>query len=264
MRVLIADDEPLARQRIEDLLAEHRDVTLAGSVSNGYDALRAIRTSEVDLVFLDIQMPGLTGLEVVEMVGAERMPPAIFVTAFDQHAVRAFDLAAVDYLVKPFDDERFDAAFQRARKRIELDEVEQLREQLIALLQSDEAGELTGAPPSPDESKKWLERITVESRGESRVLPVAKIDYITASGPYAELHADGHVHLIRERMQNLEERLDPAHFFRVHRSAIVRISKVDAFLRSPGGDYAVRMHDGAELSVSRARRDELERRMGIG
>ena len=262
-RILVADDELLARQRIEDLLAERDDVEIAVSVATGPETVAAIRLERPDLVFLDIQMPGFSGLDVVERIGPDEMPMTIFVTAFDQHAVRAFDLAAVDYLVKPFDDDRFHAALERALRHLSLTDADLARRQLVTLLQTDEAGDLTAPPPTPDEHRQWLERIRVESRGEARALPVSRIEYITASGPYAELHAGGQLYLIRERMQNLESQLEPGVFFRIHRSAIVRLEQVDAFLRSAGGDYAVRMKDGTELSVSRARREELEKRMGL-
>jgi two-component system LytT family response regulator len=259
IRVLVADDEPLARQRIEDLLAKEADVALAGTAATGDEAVEAIQRLKPDLVFLDVQMPVKTGLEVVAAVGAEAMPATIFVTAFDQFALKAFDLAAVDYLVKPFDDERFGQALKRARHTIELEEVQQMTERLRELLQANEAA---GSAPLPAASR-FLDRIAVESRGQVRVVPVEKIDYITASGPYAELHVGERVYAVRERMQTLEEQLDPALFFRIHRSAIVRLDRIDTLLHSSGGDYGVRLKNGTELSVSRSRRELLAARMGI-
>ena len=258
VRILIVDDEPLARRRIEDLLAKEEDVEIVGAAAGGVEAVELIGRLTPDLVFLDVQMPGRSGLQVVDEIGAEKMPATIFVTAFDRFALKAFDVAAVDYLVKPFDDERFRQAFRRARRTIELREVGKMTKRLAALLKE----EGTGSAPTAT-SKKYLERISVESRGQVRVAPVAKVDYITASGPYAELHAGDRTFAIRERMQTLEERLDPAVFIRVHRSAIVRLDRIDALLRSSGGDYAVRLKDGTELPVSRARRDDLEQRLGV-
>jgi two-component system LytT family response regulator len=254
LRVLIVDDEPLARQRIEDLLAKEDAIEVAGVATNGREAVDAIRNLHPDLVFLDVQMPGLTGLEVVDAVGPDEMPATIFTTAFDQFALEAFDRAAVDYLVKPFDDERFAQALRRARRSVELEEVGRMTKRLLSLMQS--------APPPRQQKNEFLERISVESRGQLRVVPVAKIDYITASGPYAELHVGDKTFAIRERMQTLEERLDPAVFFRIHRSAIVRLDRIDTLLRAAGGDYAVRLKDGTELSLSRSRREELEQKMG--
>jgi two-component system LytT family response regulator len=259
IRVLIADDEALARDRIADLLAHESEVEVAGTAATGNEAIEAIRTLAPDLVFLDVQMPGLTGLEVVDAVGSGKMPATIFVTAFDKFALSAFDRAAVDYLVKPFDDERFAQAFRRARKMIELEQVEEVTKRLLQLLH--ESG--TAGKPPEKPKPQYLERISVESRGQVRVVPVERIDYITADGPYAELHIADRTFAIRERMQTLEERLDPEVFFRIHRSAIVRIDRIDTLLRHSGGDYGVRLKGGVELSLSRGRREELEQRLGI-
>ncbi|MGH8219001.1 MAG: LytR/AlgR family response regulator transcription factor [Steroidobacteraceae bacterium] len=292
LRVLVADDEALARQRLEDLLRKETHVEIVGSAGNGDAAVEAIRKLKPDLVFLDVQMPGRTGFDVVRDVGAERMPPTIFVTAYDRFALQAFNVAAVDYLVKPFDDERFEQAFRRARHLIELKEVGRLTEQLRELLQSEaraamgapdmgavgsgtvagDPGALTasraaGAPragaPGQQGASAYLERIAVEMRGQVRVVPVETIEYITASGPYAEIHVGEKTYIIRERMQTLEERLDPARFFRIHRSVIVRLDRIDTLLREPGGDYAVQLKNGARLSVSRNRVEPLEQWMGL-
>lgn len=261
IRVLIVDDEPLARQRLEDLLRS-LPARIVGTADNGEAAIAAIEELTPELVFLDVQMPGKTGLDVVRAIGPERMPPTIFVTAYDQFALKAFDLAALDYLVKPFDDERFEQAFERARKLIELHDVGRVSAQLIELLQNAAAA---NPPPEPvgGGGPQYLERIAVEMRGQVRVVPVSDIDYITASGQYAELHVGDKTHLIRERMQKLEERLDRAQFFRVHRSAIVRLDRIDTLLKDAGGDYAVRLKGGAQLSVGRGRIEALEKWMGI-
>jgi two-component system, LytTR family, response regulator len=261
IRVLVVDDEPLARERLLDLLAHESGIEVVGTADNGTAAVEAIRAHQPDLVFLDVQMPGKTGLDVVREVGADAMPATIFVTAFDQYALRAFELAALDYLVKPFDDERFEQAFHRARRLIELQEMGKLREQLLAVLQQ---GGAAGQPPkSASGSAPYLERIAVEMRGKVRVVPVEQIDYITASGPYAELHTGDRTHIIRETMQTLEERLDPRQFIRIHRSAIVRLALVETLLRGAGGDYEVQLKGGLRLPVSRSRREELERRLGV-
>jgi two-component system, LytTR family, response regulator len=241
LRVVIADDEPLARQRIEDLLEKESDLELAGVSESGPEAVEMVRSLRPDLLFLDVQMPGITGTEVAAEIGEEELPPTIFVTAYSDYAVKAFDLAAVDYLVKPFDDERFAQALQRARAAIQRADDERAAEQ----------------------QHQYLERIAVESRGQVRAVPVEKIDFIAADGPYAELHAGPNTWVIRERMHQLEQRLDPALFFRIHRSAIVRIDRIETFLKKTGGDYAVRLKDGTELSVSRNRRDALERILGV-
>jgi two-component system LytT family response regulator len=263
IRVLVADDEPLARERLRTLLSGEDWLELVAECQDGMQAIEAIPRLQPDLVFLDVQMPGMTGVEVVSQVGADAMPSTIFVTAYDQYAVKAFEFAALDYLVKPFDDERFEQAFDRARKLLELQEVGRMTRRLVTLLGTPPAAGGSPAPPTAPRSSAYLERIAVESRGQVRVVPVENIDYITASGPYAELHVGTQLHLIRDRMQNLEERLDPERFFRIHRSAIVQIDRIETLLRSAGGDYAVRLRGGVQLPVSRNRREELETRLGL-
>jgi two-component system LytT family response regulator len=256
LRVLIVDDEPLARARIAELLAEQPGVQIVGEATNGDGAIAEIRELDPDLVFLDVQMPGRTGLDVVKEIGAEQMPHTIFVTAYDQYAVAAFDSAAVDYLVKPFDDERFERAFARARRVLQLEQVGELAQRLRGVLDA-----AAPAPGSAVPAATYLERIAVESRGQLRVVSVADVDYIAAAGPYVMLHTRSGRFLVRERMQALEQRLDPAVFIRVHRSTIVRLERIAALSRAGGGDYAVRLHSGAELKVSRGRVEELERRL---
>lgn len=290
MRVLVVDDEPLGRQRVTDLLAHEEAVDVVGTASNGDAAIAAIASLRPDIVLLDVQMPGKTGLDVVRIVGPEQMPITIFVTAYDQHALKAFELAAVDYLVKPFDDERFELAFHRARRLVELQDVSRISSQLLALLQGSHTlaipgtpthvsdasevpratgtnshhagGEEAHAPPDVDKPA-YLERIAVDMRGQVRVVPVSQVEYITASGPYAELHVGDKRYVLRERMQTLEDRLDPAIFFRIHRSAIVRLELIESLLRNPGGDYGVQLKGGIRLKVSRNRFEDLERRMGF-
>jgi two-component system LytT family response regulator len=271
LRVLIVDDEALGRQRLEDLLRHEENVEIVGFADNGDSAIEAIRSLKPDLVFLDVQMPRRTGLEVVRDLGPENMPPTIFVTAYDRYALDAFDVAAVDYLVKPFDDERFEQAFQRARKMIGLTELGKLSEQLRTVLNAGatnpnaSAGTPAAAPAALSDSMAtgYLERIAVEMRGQVRVVPVATIEYIAASGPYAEIHVGDRTYIIRERMQTLEERLDPTHFFRIHRSVIVKLDQIETLLREAGGDYAVQLRCGARLSVSRNRVEPLEKWMGL-
>jgi two-component system LytT family response regulator len=266
LRVLIVDDEALGRQRLEDLLRHEEGVEIAGFADNGDSAIEAIRSLTPDLVFLDVQMPRRTGLEVVRDIGPENMPPTIFVTAYDRYALDAFDVAAVDYLVKPFDDERFEQAFRRARKMVGLTELGKLSEQLRTVLNSSSSNPNVAPAPvalSDSVATGYLERIAVEMRGQVRVVPVATIEYIAASGPYAEIHVGDRTYIIRERMQTLEERLDPASFFRIHRSVIVKLDQIETLLREAGGDYAVQLRCGARLSVSRNRVEPLEKWMGL-
>jgi two-component system, LytTR family, response regulator len=265
LRVLVVDDEPLGRQRLLDLLEPERDVEVVGTAADGAAAVEAIRTLQPDLVFLDVQMPRMTGLDVVQTIGASRMPATIFVTAYDQYALDAFDTAALDYLVKPFRDDRFEEALRRARRRVTSEGRERLHEQLIALLQvgpaaGTEARSSADATPAP--RVQYLERIAVHTRGKMRVVPVSQVEYILASGQYVELHAARQRYFIRESMQHLEERLDPDQFIRVHRSAIVRLALVDVLLRSEGSDYEVQLKGGVRLPVGRSRREAFERRFG--
>jgi two-component system LytT family response regulator len=255
LRVLIADDEPLGRERIAELLRRHDDVEIVAAVDDGIRAVEAIKSLRPDVAFLDFQMPGRTGFEVVRDVGPANMPATVFVTAYDQHALGAFELHALDYLVKPFDDERFEEALRRARRSVELETVDRLRQQLLQALQPSPVAR----PPSPE----YIERIPVEGKGKVRVVPVGDIEYITAAGVYAELHTADRRYVVRESMQTLEDRLDPAVFMRIHRSAIVRLDRIDLFLRAEGGDYNVQLKNGVRLPVSRARREELEAKLGV-
>ena len=261
LRVLIVDDEPLGRRRVAGLLRKESGVEVVGMIGDGLSAVDAIRSSAPDLVFLDVQMPGMSGLDVVRTIGPANMPTIVFVTAYDKHALEAFDLAAIDYLVKPFDDDRFKEAFDRARRMVRLEASDQLRDKLLAVLHETGHGDSRLSPPA-SHLPRYLERIPVESRGKVRFIPVSDIDYIVASGPYAELVVGDRKHLIREAMQNLENQLDPARFFRIHRSAIVQLDRVDSLLKSPSGDCDVQLKNGVKIKVARARREELEQRLG--
>lgn len=257
LRVLIVDDEPLARRRLQQLLDDREDVEIADLIENGRDAVEAIDAQQPDLVFLDVQMPGLTGVDVIREVGAEAMPPVVFVTAYDQYALEAFRLAALDYLVKPFDDERFEEAFQRARQQVRLQEKGETADRLLTLLENENR-------PDTEEAPRYLERIAVETPGRMRIIPISNVDYITADGSYAELHLQsGELYPIRERMKTLERRLDPEVFFRIHRSTIVRLSRVSSLLKGGGGRYTVELEDGTRLKVSRSRQEELQERLGL-
>jgi two-component system LytT family response regulator len=260
LRVLVVDDEPLGRQRIEDLLHRESGVEVVGTAGDGAAAVDAIRSLRPDLVFLDVQMPRMNGLDVVRTIGADRMPTTIFVTAHDNHALEAFELAAIDYLVKPFDDERFEQAFRRARRHALVEDSSDLRQRLLAVLQEAPAVDDSGVRTA--DGSPYLERIAVESRGKVRFVQVADVDYIVADGPYAELHSGERRHVIRQSMQTLESRLDPARFMRIHRSVIVRLDAVDVLHKAAGGDYEIQLKSGVRLRVSRAHREELEQRLG--
>jgi two-component system LytT family response regulator len=263
LRVLIVDDEPLARQRVADMLRRENGTEIVGEIDNGIAAVEAIRRLSPDLVFLDVQMPGKTGLEVVREIGVDEMPLTIFVTAYDKHALEAFEIAAVDYLVKPFDDDRFDQAMQRARRLIELHEVDRLRSRLLSVLQGERAIDRAPETPAAPSRSGYLERIPVEMRGKVRVVPVGEIDFIIASGPYAELYSGDRKYVIRESMQALEDKLDPDVFIRTHRSVIVRLDLIETLHKGAGGDYDVQLKSGRRLRVSRSRLEALEMKLGL-
>jgi two-component system LytT family response regulator len=263
----------MAFERSEGTLRD-ASAEIVGSAADGTAAIEAIRTLRPDLVFLDVQMPGKSGLDVVREVGPNAMPATIFVTAYDQYAIQAFDVAAVDYLIKPFDDERFEQAFERARRLLRLEGMERLREQLVAVLEGtsrDPAAPASPsaapAPSSPSAAtatpgRRYLERIAVESHGKLQSLQMSDVDYIVASGPYARLQVGDRRWVIRSTMQDLEERLDPRRFMRVHRSIIVRLDLVEALVRSRRGEPQVQLKNGVRLRVSRSRRQALERWLG--
>ena len=249
------------------LLEEEADVDVAGTAATGEEAIDQIRAARaegqpIDIVFLDVQMPGRTGLDVVREVGPEAMPVTIFVTAYDQHALAAFELAAVDYVLKPFENERFYQTLDRARRIVRLEKVDALQDRLLDLLQ-DRNASTDEAPPDTSSSPKYMERIAVDMRGQIRVVPVDRIDYFAAEGNYVQIHAGEDTHLISDTMQNLEKRLDPDAFVRIHRSTIVQLDRVETLLTSPGGNYAVRLRDGTRLKVARGRRDDLVARLGL-
>ncbi|HIG76080.1 MAG TPA: response regulator transcription factor [Bacteroidetes bacterium] len=261
LRVLVVDDEVNAREWMRDLLADEPDLEVVGEAATGRRAVAAIREHRqagepIDLVLLDVQMPGLTGLDVVREIGPEQMPATVFVTAYDHHALAAFDAEAVDYLLKPFDVERLRRALDRARRAVRLREIDAFRDRLASLI--------GGGRAEPEQERAaYQERFAVESRGQTKVVPVAAVDYVTSDGPYAELHVEDETFVIRETMQALEARLDPDRFVRIHRSTIVQLDRIDALLTSSGGDYSVRLTTGARLSLSRARREVVMQRLGL-
>ncbi len=235
LRVLVVDDEPLARDGVAALVAQDPDLTVVGECGDGASAVEAIRRLHPDLVLLDIQMPELDGLEVLRRLAPGERPAVIFITAYDEFAVSAFDVHAVDYLVKPFDDARFVEAVARAKAAIR------------GLLPRAEA---------------WLSRILVKTGGRVVLVRVADIDWIEAADYCVKLHVQGRVHVVRESLQTLESRLDPERFFRIHRSGIVNLDRVTELQPVLKGEHLVTLRDGSRLKLSRGRRRELESRLG--
>ena len=251
MRALIVDDEPLARRGIRQLLDREQDVIVVGEARNGREALRALKTLDVELVFLDVQMPEVDGFGVLRAVGPERMPAVIFVTAYDAFAVRAFDAHAVDYLVKPLREARFAEAVQRVRERLRSADAVTLSRQLSALLATTTEREVRPTQPST------ARRIVVPTSTGELVLDAEEIDWIEADDYYAAVHTRGRRHLIRESLSSLEGRLDAARFVRVHRSAIVNLERVREYRTDVPGECAVLLRDGTRIAVSRRRREQV-------
>ena len=254
LRILIVDDEPLAREGIRLLLESEPDVEVVGEACDGPEAVSAIEKLHPDLVFLDVQMPGMTGLEVLSRVEVERMPEVVFCTAYDQYALQAFEHHALDYLLKPFDDERFHGALERARSRIRDRGADNLGRRMLALLA--EYGS-DGAPAAPRKAgSPFADRLAVKTGGRTYFLRTEEIDWIEAADYYVKLHVGGKEHLLRESMNRLEKELDPQRFLRVHRSSIVNLDRVKE-LHGRGNDHAVVLHDGTRLTLSRSRREKL-------
>jgi two-component system LytT family response regulator len=245
IRVLIVDDEPLARERVKRFLKDERDFELLGECGNGDDAIRAIREKKPDLVFLDIQMPEKNGFDVIKALGNESLPNIVFITAYDQYALQAFEVHALDYLLKPFNRERFHQAVRRAKDQIESRRRGELDERLASLISS----------IAPD--RKYLERLVVKSVGRVFFLKTNEIDWIEASGNYLKLHVGRDSHMIRETMNSIEARLDPSQFMRIHRSTIVNIDRIKELHPMFSGDYSVILRDGSELALSRNYRERF-------
>ena len=256
IRVLIVDDEPLAREGIRLLLENEEDIEIVGEAADGAEALRAIKSDRPGLMFLDVQMPGMSGMDVLEQLDGTNIPEVIFVTAYDQYALRAFEHHALDYLLKPFDDERFHDALAQARKRIRERGADRLGQRLMAMLaEYRDAGD----DPSTETASPFAHRLAVRTSGRIYFLRTEEIDWIEAADYYVKLHVGAKSHLMRESMNKLEKQLDPEMFLRVHRSSIVNLDRVKELHAGRGSDHAVVLHDGTRLKLSRSRRERLNR-----
>lgn len=250
IRVLIVDDESLARDMIREMLEDDRDVEIVGECLNGEEAVAAIEAYAPDLLFLDVQMPEASGFEVLETLKNGPMPHVIFVTAYDQYAVRAFEVHALDYLLKPFDRERFEASWHRAKEQILKDKNGRLDQRILTLLEELKAG------------SKYLERLVIKSNGRVFFLDADDIDWIEAEGNYVSVHSGTKAHLLRETISSLEAQLDPKKFRRIHRSAIVQLDKIRELQPWFHGEYRIVLHSGAELMLSRNYRENLQEALG--
>jgi two-component system LytT family response regulator len=256
IRALIADDEPLARRGIRQLLESHPDVIVVGECRNGRETVRALHSLAPDLVFLDVQMPQLDGFEVLRAYGAERMPVVVFVTAYDEFAVRAFETHALDYLVKPVSDARFAEAMRHARQRLRSAAAVELAGKLEALLET-HTGRGTRGAGHGNSAGPFARRLVVPTANGDLLLDASEIDWIQADDYYAAVYALGKRHLIRESLASLEQRLDPTRFVRVHRSAIVSTDRVRELRSSGLGEWTVVLRDGTRVPVSRRRREQV-------
>ena len=259
MQVLIVDNEPLARRGIRARLAATRNVSVVGECGNGREAIAAIQALAPDLVFLDVQMPGLTGFDVVAGVKPDQMPVVVFVTAHDEHAIRAFDVQAVDYLLKPIDDERFARAVERARERLGERRDGSLARRMAALLAERSASPVTAGPPATSHPNA---RLAVRDRGRIVLLPVSDIVWVQAEGDYVRVHVPGRTHLVRETMTAMEARLGAERFVRIHRSAIVSVRQISELRPEANGEYVVGLRDGTQLRSSRSYADRLRTVVG--
>lgn len=252
LRILIVDDEPLARRGIRQQLERHPDVEVVGECLDGASAIEAIERESPDLVFLDVEMPEANGLEVVDAIGVDRMPATIFITAYDHYAVRAFDARAVDYVLKPLDPERFDAALARARGAIRAGAFEGFRHRLEDVIAEAGGREMRSR------------RIAVRDRGKCTFVRLDDVDWFEAADNYVRVHACEESHLFRGTLTRLVERLDPDEFVRVHRSAIVRVEAITEIEMTGHGDFVLVLRDGTEVTGSRRFRPEVDRVLAEG
>ncbi len=250
IRTVIVDDEPLARRGIRAHLKEERDVEIIAECSNGREAVHVIKEQAPDLVFLDVQMPELDGFGVLEALNVEPLPSIIFVTAYDKYALRAFEVHALDYLLKPFDTERFTRAMERARGQIERRSISDLSHRLQSLIDDLRT------------NQKYAERLVIKTAGRIFFLGVEEIDWVEAADNYVRLHVGSDKHLLRETMNSLESRLDPAQFLRIQRSTMINVRRIKELHPLFKGEYEIVLRDGTRLASGRGYRDRLQELFG--
>jgi len=250
IRTLIADDESLARERVRDMLASDPQIEIIAECLNGQEAIEAIQQYSPDLVFLDVEMPGIDGFAVLEALPPNQIPTIIFVTAYDQYAVRAFEVYALDYLLKPFDQERFDKAMCRAKEHIAGRRSEVLGQRILNAIE-----EIKTRPVH-------LERLVIKMNGHVFFIKAEEIDWLEAEGNYVRLHAGKESYLLRDTITALESQLDPRKFIRVHRSAIVNVDRITELQPWFHGEYRIILREGVELTLSRTYREKLHELLG--
>lgn len=266
VRILIVDDETLARDALRLLLSNRESVEIIGECQNGREAVEAIELERPDLVFLDIQMPEMDGFEVIRTVGPDKMPAVIFATAYDQYAVKAFEAQALDYLLKPIEDDRFEQALERAVKRLREERVGEVSAQLVGLLGYRDSQDASPTPTGLEETQAsgYERRFLIKAKDIVTFVAAADIDWIEAAGDYVVLHAGPSKHLLRESMTGMERRLDPTAFVRIHRSTIVNMGRIKELRPYFHGDYIVYLNDGKELKLSRRYWKQAEARLARG
>ena len=264
IKTLIIDDEPLARKRIANLLQHHPEVEVTGECKNGLEAVTAIKKQKPHLIFLDVQMPDLDGFGVLKKLDVSQLPFIIFVTAYDQYALQAFEFHALDYLLKPFDDDRFEAALTQAITQIRRKTLADFSSRMAALMADFEHGnqqaQIVAGQNQPN--NQYRERLAVKSAGRVFFLKTEDIDWIQAAGVYVKLHVGREAHLIRESISKLETQLSPQRFLRIHRSTIVNIDQIKELHPYFHGEYIVIMKDGTELKLSRNYREKFQAVVG--
>lgn len=248
LKTAIVDDEPLALDLLKILLAGHKDIEIIVECRNGAEAISVLQSKPVDLLFLDVQMPETGGFDVVEQIGLHKLPPTIFVTAYHEHAVRAFDVHAVDYLTKPVEAERLATALERVHRKIAAETALLTQEQLAAVLNGLRASE---------NSKSYASRFLVRDREKEILLSTEKIDWVEAAEYYCCLHSGGRSYMLREAISDLSIRLDPRQFVRIHRSAIVNIDRIGEIYREGTAQGSIRLTNGQALKMSKAGRERL-------
>jgi two-component system, LytTR family, response regulator len=249
IRALVADDQPLARDRLAALLSEEPDIEVVGTAASGPEAVAAVQRLSPDLLLLDVQMPEMDGIAVVEAIGPARMPATVFVTAYDEYAVRAFELNAVDYLLKPFGRARLQQTVARVRQR------------LLGRRAEDLAARLAKVVDELRRPEHESERLIIRTEGRVTFVEIDRIDWIEAEGNYVRIHAGSETHLMRETLASLHSRLGDATFFRIHRSRVVNLARVHELTIGAGGDYAVVLTTGATLGLSRLYKEALQARL---
>jgi two-component system, LytTR family, response regulator len=255
IKALIVDDEPPARRNLRALLKRDPEIDLIKECGNGKEAVSSIRTLQPDLVFLDVQMPELDGFAVLDQLAGQPLPVIIFVTAYDQYALKAFEVSALDYLLKPFSDERFRKALEQAKRQIAQQDASEIGQKLMQLLGTREV--IADAP-------RYLTRLMVKTTGRVIFVRTEEIDWIEAYDNYIRLHVGGKAHLLRQTMNEVEASLNPEQFARIHRSTIVNLDRIQELHPHFNGEHLVILQDGTELKLSRSRKEWLEQWLGAG